>query len=90
MLTQKQLQEVVGKYDKNRLTIGTLGGHSALDICRGAKDEGFRTVVVCRKGREKTYEKYYRSRDGKGVVDEIILVDNFSEIKRGSIQQRLR
>ncbi len=90
MLTQKQLQEVVGKYDKNRLTIGTLGGHSALDVCRGAKDEGFRTVVVCRKGREKTYEKYYRSREGKGVVDEIILVDDFNEITTAAIQQRLR
>ncbi len=90
MLTQKQIQEVAGKYDKNRLTIGTLGGHSALDVCRGAKDEGFRTVVVCRKGREKTYGQYYRSRDGKGVVDEIILVDNFNEITTAAIQQRLR
>ncbi len=90
MLTQKQVEEIIGKYDKNRLTIGTLGGHSALDICRGAKDEGFRTVVVCKRGREKTYEKYYRSREGKGVVDEIIIVDKFSDIVKPEIQQRLR
>ncbi len=90
MISQKQLKETVERYDKNRLTIGTLGGHSALDVCRGARDEGFRTVVVCRKGREKTYERYYRSRDGKGVVDEIILVDRFSDITGSEVQQKLK
>jgi 5-formaminoimidazole-4-carboxamide-1-(beta)-D-ribofuranosyl 5'-monophosphate synthetase len=89
MISKKQLSEIIGKYDKSKLTIGTLGGHSALDVCRGAKDEGFRTVVVCRKGREKTYEKYFRSREGKGVADEIILVDKFSDIEKPEIQQRL-
>ena len=90
MITQKQLQETIGKYDKNKLTIGTLGGHSALDVCRGAKDEGLRTVVVCQKGREKTYEKYFKSREGKGVVDEIILVNKFSDITSEGVQQKLR
>jgi len=90
MITPTQLSKVVEGYDRSKLTIGTLGGHSALDVCRGAKDEGFRTVVVCRKGREKTYEKYYRSREGKGVVDEIILVDKFSDIVKPEIQQQLR
>ncbi len=90
MITQKQLQGVIGKYDNSKLTIGTLGGHSALDVCRGAKDEGLRTVVVCQKGREKTYEKYYRTRDGKGIVDEVIVVDRFSDIVKHEVQQRLR
>lgn len=62
MITQKQLQGTISAYDKSRITIGTLGGHSALDVCRGAKDQGLRTVVVCKRGREKTYEKYYRDR----------------------------
>ena len=90
MITQKQLMPIISGYDKNKLTVGTLGGHSALDICRGTKDEGLRTVVVCQKGREKTYEKYYKSREGKGIVDEIILVDRFSEIAKLEVQQRLR
>ncbi len=90
MITQKQLGQVISAYDKNKLTVGTLGGHSALDVCRGAKDEGLRTVVVCQRGREKTYEKYYKSREGKGIVDEIIIVDKFSDIVRPEIQQRLR
>ncbi|MBI3036386.1 DUF1297 domain-containing protein [Candidatus Woesearchaeota archaeon] len=90
MIAQKQLQGTISAYDKSRITIGTLGGHSALDVCRGAKDQGFRTVVVCRRGREKTYEKYYRSREGKGVVDEIILVGNFSDIAKPEVQQKLK
>lgn len=90
MITQKQLGQVISAYDKNKISVGTLGGHSALDVCRGAKDEGFRTAVVCQKGRERTYEKYYRSREGKGVVDEIILVDKFSDIVKPEVQQQLR
>ena len=35
-----------------------MGGHSALDVCRGAKKNGFRTVAVSIKGREQTYLKH--------------------------------
>ncbi|MFH1394336.1 MAG: DUF1297 domain-containing protein, partial [Candidatus Micrarchaeota archaeon] len=65
-------------------TIATLGSHSALDVCEGAKKEGFRNVVVAQKGREKTYLQYYRTRKrGKqevGVVDELLLLNKFNEI----------
>jgi len=90
MITQENIKKILEKYDKNNLTIGTLGGHSALDVCRGAKLNGFRTVVVCQRGREKTYEKYYKSRDGKGIVDEIIIVDNFKDIVKKEVQEKLR
>ena len=61
------LKDVLKRYDKKKITIGVLGGHSALDVCHGATQYGFETVVVCQKGREKTYEKYYRKRsDGRG------------------------
>lgn len=66
------------------VTIATLGSHSALDVCEGAKREGLGTIVVCQKGRERTYEKFYRSRKrGErtlGVVDETITLERFSEI----------
>jgi 5-formaminoimidazole-4-carboxamide-1-(beta)-D-ribofuranosyl 5'-monophosphate synthetase len=90
MITQQNIKKVLEKYDKDNLTIGTLGGHSALDICRGAKLHGFRTVAVCQKGREKTYEKYYKARDGKGIIDEIILVDKFKDIVKKDVQEKLR
>jgi 5-formaminoimidazole-4-carboxamide-1-(beta)-D-ribofuranosyl 5'-monophosphate synthetase len=84
MITQKEIAGTVKKYGKE-ITVGTLGGHSALDVCRGAKDEGLRTVVVCQKGREKTYSKYYKS-----IVDEIIIVDKFADISTEKVQEQLR
>jgi 5-formaminoimidazole-4-carboxamide-1-(beta)-D-ribofuranosyl 5'-monophosphate synthetase len=90
MIAEKHIKEVLDGYDKNNITIGTLGGHSALDVCRGAKDEGFRTVVVCQKGREKTYVDYYKRRYGKGIVDYVIVVDSFAEIVKDDVQEKLR
>ena len=83
--------KILESYDKTSITIGALGGHSALDVCRGAKKLGFRTVVVCQKGREQTYAKYYKTRDdGRGIIDEIILVDKFKDIIKKEIQEKLR
>jgi len=69
-------------------TIATLGSHSALDVCEGAKKEGFSNVVVAQKGREKTYLGAYKSRKREtggrkleiGVVDELLLLEKFSDI----------
>lgn len=90
MINQKDIAEILKKYDLKKITIGALGGHSALDVCSGAKKHGFRTVVVCQKGREKTYAKYYKTRDGKGCIDEVILVDKFSDIVNEDVQKKLR
>ncbi|MBR9698854.1 formate--phosphoribosylaminoimidazolecarboxamide ligase [Candidatus Woesearchaeota archaeon] len=50
--------------------IATIGSHSALQILKGAKDEGFETICVCLKGREKPYESFK-------VADKIIIVDDY-------------
>ncbi|NYZ79248.1 formate--phosphoribosylaminoimidazolecarboxamide ligase family protein [Candidatus Micrarchaeota archaeon] len=75
-------------------SIATLGSHSALDICEGAKREGVKNLVVCQKGREKTYEKYYMTRKmgGKkvGCIDEIMLLNKFSEIAAPNIVRQLQ
>ena len=88
MITQ-QIKKILEEYNKNDLTIGTLGGHSALDICRGAKKLGFNTVVVAQKGREKTYTEHYFSKNGKGCVDKVILVNKFNNILKKDIQSKL-
>ena len=91
MIERKQIQKLVDSYDKDNITIGVLGGHSGLDVCRGSKKLGFRTIAVCQKGREKTYTKYYKTRgDGKGCVDETIVLDKFSDITKPEIQEQLR
>src|SRR3989344_650341 len=70
-------------------TIAVLGSHSALDVCRGAKDSGFRTLVVVQKGRDKTYSKYYKSNGDLGVVDEVIELEKFSDILSEKVQKQL-
>ncbi len=91
MLTRGDIQRLAESYDPSQITIGVLGGHSALDVCRGAKKYGFHTLAVCQKGREQTYAKYYRTRpDGRGCVDTTIVLDKFADITKPAIQEKLR
>jgi len=91
MIKREEIQEIVEGYDPKKITIGVLGGHSGLDVCRGAKKLGFKTIAVCQKGREKTYTQYYRTRsDGRGCIDETIILDRFSDIINASVQEKLR
>jgi 5-formaminoimidazole-4-carboxamide-1-(beta)-D-ribofuranosyl 5'-monophosphate synthetase len=90
MISRDKIQKFINSYDKNSITIGVLGGHSGLDVCRGAKKHGFRTLAVCQKGREKTYTKYYKTRDNKGCIDETIVLDKFADITKPKVQEELR
>ncbi len=60
--------------------IATLGSHSALQILKGAKDEGFSTICVCIKGKEKPYQQFK-------VADKIILIEKYDDFEK--IQDRL-
>lgn len=53
--------------------IATLGSHCALQVLKGAKDEGLKTILVSEKSREKLYRRF-------GFIDELVLVDSFAEI----------
>ena len=37
MIKRSKIQELVESYDHDKITVGVLGGHSALDVCRVAK-----------------------------------------------------
>jgi len=52
--------------------IVTLGSHTALQILKGAKDEGFATICVCEKGRVRPYKSF-------PVADQIIEIDSFKD-----------
>src|SRR3989344_3419472 len=56
-----------------KYTIVTLGSHSALQILKGAKDEGFNTVVVALPSRESLYRSF------DNFIDEILLIKNWSD-----------
>lgn len=70
--------------------IVVIGSHSALDVCRGAKDEGFKTLVIVEKGRDKTYADYFKTNGVIGCVDEVLYVDKFKDILKPEIQKKLK
>ncbi|RLI18205.1 5-formaminoimidazole-4-carboxamide-1-(beta)-D-ribofuranosyl 5'-monophosphate synthetase [Candidatus Bathyarchaeota archaeon] len=83
MITREEIAEILRKYDLGKLAIGTLGSHSALNIFKGAKEEGFKTVSICKKSDAIIYKKF-------PLADEIIFVENFSELLKDKIQEKLR
>ncbi len=62
--------------------IATLGSHCALQVLKGAKDEGLKTILVCEKKREKLYRRF-------PFIDELIMVDSFVEVLDQKCQQTL-
>lgn len=84
MIPREKIQGLVKSFDPRKVTICALGSHSALDILDGAKDEGFPTLAVCQKGRERAYLAFRR------IVDETIVLEKFSAILDEPVQRRLR
>ena len=54
-------------------SIATLGSHCALQVLKGAKDEGLKTILVCERKREKLYRRF-------PFIDELIMVNSFKEV----------
>ncbi|MHA1595557.1 MAG: formate--phosphoribosylaminoimidazolecarboxamide ligase family protein [Candidatus Baldrarchaeia archaeon] len=85
MISPREMAALVEKeYDWENIHIGVLGSHSALDVLDGAKDEGFKTVVICQKGRELPYLRFRR------LADEVIVLERFRDIIRENVQDKLR
>ena len=86
MISRDEVLANLGRYDQKKARIGVLASHSALDTCDGATSEGFNTLAVCQKGREKTFNNYFRTqRDAsgnpvRGVVDDTLILDRFSDV----------
>jgi len=84
-MMETKIKEVISQYDQRKIRIGVLGSHSALEIASGAKQEGFETVVVCQKGRDKTYTRYYHN-----IFDHTLLLDKFADITSSTNVRKLQ
>ncbi|QDA30654.1 formate--phosphoribosylaminoimidazolecarboxamide ligase family protein [Thermococcus indicus] len=85
MISREEILSVLERYDPEKITVGVIGSHSALDIADGAKEEGLPVLVVAQRGRHRTYAEYFKlrkTRDGliKGFIDEVIVLDRFAQI----------
>ncbi len=65
------------------MRVAALASHSALDVFDGAKDEGFETIALCKKGRERPYKEF------KAVVDKCVILNDFKEIYSEEVQKTL-
>jgi 5-formaminoimidazole-4-carboxamide-1-(beta)-D-ribofuranosyl 5'-monophosphate synthetase len=83
VITSADIAKILEKYDQKKLAIGTVGSHSSLNIFKGAKEEGFRTVCVCKEKDAIMYRKY-------PLVDDLIIVKEFTELLNGQTQEELR
>lgn len=83
MITSQDIQEILDLYDQTKLAIATLGSHSSLNIFKGAKEEGFHTVAICKPKDAIMYKKF-------PLVDELITVENFAELLDAKLQEKLR
>ena len=83
-IKRSEIQKVAAGYDKKGVTVGVLGSHSAEEVGIAAKSLGFRTVVMCQKGREALYTRY-----NKHLFDHQIVVDKFSDLMNDEVQEQL-
>ena len=60
---------------RNQFKIATLGSHTALQILKGAKDEGFKTICVATSDRVSLYNRFK-------FIDQIITIAKFSDFPK--------
>ncbi|MEM3628991.1 MAG: formate--phosphoribosylaminoimidazolecarboxamide ligase [Candidatus Bathyarchaeia archaeon] len=83
MITREEISQLIAKYDLKKLAVGTIGSHSALNIFKGAKEEGFKTVCICKESDTIVYKKF-------PLADELIIVNSFTELLDEKVQEKLR
>jgi 5-formaminoimidazole-4-carboxamide-1-(beta)-D-ribofuranosyl 5'-monophosphate synthetase len=87
------LTGTLASYDASRLTLCSIGSHSALEVASGARAQGLRNLVVTERGRNRTYDEHYARRfDGppRGCVDATLEVAKFADVLDDDVQERLR
>ena len=86
-------------YNRKKLTVAALGGHSGLDVAHGAAKYGFRTAVVAQEGRHRTYAHFMRRghapkarkpKPSRGCIDELLVVPAFEDVLDQAMQDKLR
>jgi len=73
MIEQKEMLGLLREYDRNDITVATLGSHTALQILKGAKEEGFNTLALCKRGRDVIYRRFK-------VADEIMVFEDYKDM----------
>jgi len=74
--------ETHGQRHADHKYIMTLGSHCSLQVLKGAKDEGFQTLLICEEKRVSLYKRFK-------FIDKLIVINNFKEILNHDFQKNL-
>ena len=91
-MSTAQADRALRDYDRSRLTLCSIGSHSALEVAYGARAQKLRNLVVTAKGRERTYTCYFAVREDPvriGCVDEVLELEAFPQVLRDDVQRQL-
>jgi 5-formaminoimidazole-4-carboxamide-1-(beta)-D-ribofuranosyl 5'-monophosphate synthetase len=80
------------RYNWEKLTLGCVGSHSALEVAAGARAQGLRNLVITATGRDQTYMRHFKRVEGeyaRGCVDETLSVGAFTEMLEPRIQEAM-
>jgi len=85
------LEKTLARYDREQLTLCSIGSHSALEVAAGARAPGLRNLIVTERGRERTYAEHYirRDRPPRGCVDATLPLETFADILNDAVQEQL-
>jgi 5-formaminoimidazole-4-carboxamide-1-(beta)-D-ribofuranosyl 5'-monophosphate synthetase len=90
---KEYVERALERYDRSRLTVCSIGSHSALEVAYGARQQGLRNLVVTAKGRERTYTEHFARRGEpgpeRGCVDAVVELQHFTNILDERVQERL-
>jgi 5-formaminoimidazole-4-carboxamide-1-(beta)-D-ribofuranosyl 5'-monophosphate synthetase len=73
MLEKKEIEEILSGYKKFK--IATICSHSSLQIFKGAREEGIKTIGIVQKDKRKLYESF-----PLGRPDEFLEVDDYKDM----------
>lgn len=73
MISKQRIDKILSEY-KN-FKIATICSHSSLQIFRGARDEGIKTIGIVRKERKELYESF-----SLGKPNEFLVIDDIDDI----------
>lgn len=78
MLERKDIDNILSDYKKFK--IATICSHSSLQIFKGAREEGIKTIGIVMKDKLKLYESF-----PLGKPDEFLVVDSYKDIPFDSL-----
>ena len=83
-MSSESTLECIKNYDLDKLAVGVLGSHSALQILHGARKEGLRTVLITVEDRISFYKEF------KHLVSNFVLIRKWSDLCREDVIRRLK